>query len=145
MLCNEFISKQLKTSMGRMSVISRKEFEDMLTQKAFPLSRPRQEDSGLNHGVVCCGRVKPFWNTYGVAKVRRPESGQPSQQGDMYQILFVWLRWTHLYTCARIFCELKKLCLWRVLQKRSNFGGCKRCLACFAWQARYFVTCSHVW
>lgn len=29
---------------GRMSVISRKEFEDILTQKVFPLSRPRQED-----------------------------------------------------------------------------------------------------
>ena len=76
MLCNETVPKQLKTSVGRMSVISRKEFEDILTQKAFPLSRPRQEDCGLNYGVVCCGSAGQSRITFEVAKVRLPESAQ---------------------------------------------------------------------
>ena len=34
----------LSQNLHRISVISRKEFEEVLSQKAFPLSRPRQED-----------------------------------------------------------------------------------------------------
>ena len=65
-----------KTSVGRMSVISRKEFEDILTQKVFPLSRPRQEDCGLNYGVVCLWQCWTTRITFEVAKVRLPESAQ---------------------------------------------------------------------
>ena len=89
-LCNETVPKQLKTSVGRMSVISRKEFEDILTQKVFPLSRPRQEDCGLNYGVVCCGSAGQPGSPLKLLKCGCPSQLNILQHGDMYQILSVW-------------------------------------------------------
>eukprot|EP00434_Breviolum_minutum_P024932 symbB.v1.2.022021.t1/scaffold1885.1/size149428/2 len=66
---------------GRISVISRKDFDDILSQKTFPLSRPRQEDyqvhrdfDEMDDGPPRFGMMR-FWGRAAAANgPRRPQT-----------------------------------------------------------------------